>query len=45
MVSLTKKTIVASAVVALLGSSSNTKTMVAAEQDVNKFDKYNEATG
>jgi hypothetical protein len=44
MVSSINKTIVGSAIVALLGSS-KTHTTVAAEQDVTKFDKFNEAAG
>ena len=40
MVSSIKKTLVGSAIIALLGSSTKNSNTVAAEQDVTKFDKF-----
>jgi hypothetical protein len=45
MVSSIKKTLVGSAIVALLGSTHQTHNTVKAEQEVTKYDKFNEAAG
>ena len=45
MVYSIKKTLVGSAIIALLGSNNQTHNTVKAEQEVTKYDKYNEASG